>query len=75
MLPEEKQVLYIGIQMMFMKKRFGFSLLMGFFYFTVCAQVAVRYEPRHEVAMENTYIRLFNVRVLPGDTSLFHHFI
>jgi hypothetical protein len=75
MLPEEKQALYVGIQMMFMKKRLGFSLLMAFFYFTVCAQVVVPYEPRRKVAMENTYIRLFNVRVLPGDTSLFHHFI
>ena len=75
MLPEEKQALYVGIQMMFMKKRLGFSLLIVFFYFTVCAQVVVPYEPRHKVAMENTYIRLPDVRIISGDTSLFHHFI
>jgi len=36
------------------------------------AQVAVRFEPRHKVALENEYVRLLDVRIRPGDTSLFH---
>jgi len=36
------------------------------------AQVPVREEPRHKVALQNEYIRLLDVRVPPGDTSLFH---
>jgi len=36
------------------------------------AQVPVRDEPRHRVALENEYIRLLDVRLAPGDTSLFH---
>jgi hypothetical protein len=36
------------------------------------AQVPVREEPRHKVALENKYIRLLDVRIQPGDTSLFH---
>jgi hypothetical protein len=36
------------------------------------AQVAVRFEPRHKVALENQWIRLLDVRMAPGDTSLFH---
>jgi hypothetical protein len=36
------------------------------------AQVAVRFEPRHKVALKNQWIRLLDVRIAPGDTSLFH---
>jgi len=36
------------------------------------AQVAVRFEPRHKVALENEWVRLLDVRLAPGDTSLFH---
>jgi len=39
---------------------------------SVCGQVPVREEPRHKVALENEYIRLLDVRLPPGDTSLFH---
>jgi hypothetical protein len=38
----------------------------------VAAQMPVREEPRHKVALQNEYIRLLDVRVPPGDTSLFH---
>ena len=38
----------------------------------ITGQVPVREEPRHKVALQNEYIRLLDVRVLPGDTSLFH---
>jgi hypothetical protein len=36
------------------------------------AQVAVRFEPRHKVALENEWVRLLDVRLAPGDTSLLH---
>jgi hypothetical protein len=39
---------------------------------SIAAQVPVREEPRHKVALVNDYIRLLDVRIQPGDTSLFH---
>lgn len=36
------------------------------------AQVPVREEPRHHNVFENQYIRLLDVWINPGDTSLFH---
>lgn len=36
------------------------------------AQVQVSKEPRHKNALENKYIRLLDVKIQPGDTSLFH---
>ncbi len=36
------------------------------------AQVPVREEPFHQNVLENKYIRLLDVRIKPGDTSLFH---
>jgi len=38
----------------------------------ITGQVPVREEPRHKVALKNEYIRLLDVRIAPGDTSLFH---
>jgi hypothetical protein len=38
----------------------------------ILSQVPVREEPRHKVALQNDYVRLLDVRVPPGDTSLFH---
>jgi len=35
-------------------------------------QVPVRDEPFHHNVLENKYIRLLDVRIKPGDTSLFH---
>src|SRR5947207_7441111 len=55
-----------------MGKRIFFSALSFFFFTAVYAQVPVRFEPRHKVALENEFIRLLDVRILPGDTSLFH---
>jgi hypothetical protein len=63
---------YIVIQLLRMKKKVSFSILLIFLYSIATAQVAVRYEPRHKVALENKWIRLLDVRLLPGDTSLFH---
>jgi hypothetical protein len=36
------------------------------------APVPVREEPRHKVVLENDYIRLIDVHLLPGDTTLYH---
>ncbi|MFZ1260078.1 MAG: hypothetical protein WAQ93_06330 [Chitinophagaceae bacterium] len=36
------------------------------------AQVQVSKEPRHKKVLENKYIRLLDVNIPPGDTSLFH---
>jgi hypothetical protein len=36
------------------------------------AQVPVREEPRHHVALQNKYLRLLDVWLSPGDTTLFH---
>ena len=36
------------------------------------AQVQVSKEPRHKKVLENKYIRLLDVWIPPGDTTLFH---
>jgi len=36
------------------------------------AQVAVSKEPRHHNVFENAFVRVLDVRMSPGDTSLFH---
>ena len=38
----------------------------------ITAQVQVSKEPRHKKAFENKYMRLLDVNIQPGDTSLFH---
>lgn len=38
----------------------------------VSAQVQVSKEPKHKKVLENKYIRLLDVWMQPGDTSLFH---
>lgn len=40
--------------------------------FAIKAQVPVRNEPRHHPVFQNSYIRLLDVWIPPGDTSLFH---
>jgi hypothetical protein len=40
--------------------------------FVLAAQVQVSKEPRHNNALENKYVRLLDVHIPPGDTSLFH---
>jgi hypothetical protein len=44
-------------------------LLQSFF---AIAQVQVSREPRHKPVLENQYIRLLDVRLPPGDTTLYH---
>jgi hypothetical protein len=53
------------------KRKISFNILI-LIYATTTAQVPVRYEPRHKVALENEWIRLLDVRLPQGDTSLFH---
>ncbi len=36
------------------------------------AQVPVSMEPRHHKVFENAYVRVLDVHIAPGDTSLFH---
>jgi hypothetical protein len=50
-----------------------FILLPIFFQFTLCpAQVPVSKEPRHHNVFENEFVRVLDVHLVPGDTSLFH---
>ena len=36
------------------------------------APVSIEKEPRHHLKFQNGYVRLFYVRIAPGDTTLFH---
>jgi hypothetical protein len=55
-----------------MKNRIVQSFVVLLLSIPATAQVPVREEPRHRVALHNDYIRLLDVRIQPGDTSLFH---
>jgi hypothetical protein len=55
-----------------MKNKIVQSFMMLLLSSRIIGQVPVRVEPRHKVALENEYIRLLDVRIPPGDTSLFH---
>ena len=49
-------------------------LLPAFFCGVECclAQVPVSQEPKHHNVFENSFVRVLDVHLLPGDTSLFH---
>lgn len=53
-------------------KLLAILLLMIFYSLPVTAQVPVREEPRHQPVLQNKYIRLLDVWLPPGDTTLFH---
>lgn len=53
-------------------KKTGLLTLLLCYSFVLAAQVQVSKEPRHKKTLENKYIRLLNVNIEPGDTSLFH---
>ena len=36
------------------------------------AQVQVRFEPRHHNVLENSWVRVLDVNIPPGDTTLYH---
>ncbi|MEO6255071.1 MAG: hypothetical protein ABIO79_17310 [Ferruginibacter sp.] len=47
-------------------------LIILYLHTTVTAQVQASKEPRHKNVLENKYIRLLDVWIKPGDTSMFH---
>jgi hypothetical protein len=53
-------------------KRVGLLAIILCYSFVLCAQVQVSKEPRHNNALENKYVRLLDVHIQPGDTSLLH---
>jgi hypothetical protein len=54
------------------KRIFLFSAALLFCATTATAQVQVSNEPQHKNVLENKYVRLLNVKLQPGDTTLFH---
>ena len=57
-----------------MKNKFSKKLLVAMLFSSsiLTAQVQVSKEPRHKNALENKYLRLLDVKLPPGDTTLFH---
>ena len=52
---------------------FQFIIFFFILFGTICnAQLPVRMEPRHHKVFENDYVRVLDVHIVPGDTSLFH---
>ena len=56
----------------FMKSLLSLILLSSITY-GAPAQLQVRNEPRHKNVFENKWIRVLDVKIKPGDTTLFHH--
>lgn len=56
----------------FFQKVFPIASFVFLFYTQVHAQVPVSKEPRHHNIFENDYVRLLDVRIQPGDTTLVH---
>jgi hypothetical protein len=55
-----------------MNKNLFLSALIISLSLTVIAQVPVREEPRHKPVLQNKYIRLLDVWLPPGDTTMYH---
>ena len=53
-------------------KKTTFITAFIFFSCTLSAQVQVSKEPRHKNVLENKYVRLLDVKMQPGDTTMFH---
>lgn len=53
-------------------KRAGLLATILCYSFVLSAQVQVSKELRHKNVLENKYVRLLDVHIQPGDTSLFH---
>jgi hypothetical protein len=69
---EGNKALYIVTQLLVMRTNICSCILLTFLSFSISAQVPVRFEPRHKVALVNQWIRLLDVRLPPRDTSLLH---
>src|ERR1700737_4238085 len=53
--------------------KYIFSLVVFFGISLSCrAQIPVSQEPRHHKVLENEWVRVLDVHIPPGDTSLFH---
>jgi hypothetical protein len=55
-----------------MKSIYLAAICIGFISINLRAQVPVREEPRHKPVLQNNYIRLLDVWLPPGDTTLYH---
>ena len=55
-----------------MNKNFLFTILALALLKTTYAQVPVREEPRHKPVLQNKYLRLLDVWLPPGDTTMYH---
>src|SRR5215218_212725 len=55
-----------------MNKDIVLLLLIISFCITAFSQVPVREEPRHKPVLQNKYIRLLDVWLPPGDTTMYH---
>jgi len=54
------------------KYQFLLVLIIQAFYCSAQTVVPLKDEPRHHNVFENAYVRVLDVRIKPGDTSLFH---
>jgi hypothetical protein len=52
--------------------KLALQLLSAVCFMSASAQVQVSQEPRHHKVFENQWVRILDVRIPPGDTSLFH---
>src|SRR6185312_16162074 len=52
--------------------KYGSLLLLLLAGNNISAQVPVREEPHHKVVLENDHVRLLDVHIKPGDTTLYH---
>jgi hypothetical protein len=55
-----------------MKKYLWLTIVYAGWYYSCGAQVPVSKEPRHHNIFENSHIRLLDVHIAPGDTTLIH---
>jgi hypothetical protein len=55
-----------------MKVKYFFLILLLIYPYVFKAQVQVRDEPRHHLVFENEYLRILDVHLEPGDTTLYH---
>ena len=64
----------LAVQLFFAMKKYYFLLTLIAQAFICSAQtvIPVKDEPRHHNVFENSFIRVLDVRIKPGDTSLFH---
>ncbi len=65
----------LAVQLFFTMKKYYLLLLLLIVQASLCsaqAVVPVKDEPRHHNVFENSFVRVLDVRINPGDTSLFH---